>query len=86
MSNHAGYKTLGELRDYVNKLINEQGESSDCVSYIYTRTEALDCMDEENHGKIDDGILKEVFKQVGKVYCIEEEIDKCISAWIDKLI
>ena len=76
--------TLKELKDRVNKLIEQQGEDADCAAWIYT---AEDCMirdkDDDEPKFLPDEIKPElaerIFNDVGNIDYIYTVIQDCVD-------
>ena len=76
--------TLKELKDRVNRLIEQQGEDADCAAWIYT---VEDCMirdkDDDEPKFLPDEIKPElaerIFNDVGNVDYIYQVIQECVD-------
>ena len=76
--------TLKELKDRVNKMIEQQGEDADCAAWIYT---AEDCMirdkDDDEPKFLPDEIKPElaerIFNDVGNIDYIYTVIQDCVD-------
>ena len=76
--------TLKELKDRVNRLIEQQGEDADCAAWIYT---AEDCMirdkDDDEPKFLPDEIKPElaerIFNDVGNIDYIYTVIQDCVD-------
>ena len=69
--------TLKELKDRVNKLIEQQGEDADCGAWIYT---AEDCCIGDEYPAIEDSELAErIFNEVGNNDYIYQVIQECVD-------
>jgi hypothetical protein len=74
--------TLKELKDRVNKLIEQQGEDADCGAWIYTKE---DCnlyedgdIDEVNTIE-DPELIERIFNDVGNNDYIYQIIQECVD-------
>ena len=75
--------TLSELRDRVNRLIEEQGEDADCAAWIYTKH---DCHLKDENGEIDyennvedPEVIERIFDEVGNIDYIYTLIQDCVD-------
>ena len=75
--------TLKELKDRVNKLIEQQGEDADCGAWIYTKE---DCHLKDENGEFDyDNVVEDpelierIFDDVGNVDYIYQVIQECVD-------
>ena len=75
--------TLKELKDRVNKLIEEQGEDADCGAWIYTKE---DCHLKDENGEFDyDNVVEDpelierIFDDVGNSDYIYQIIQECVD-------
>ena len=69
--------TLKELKDRVNKLIEQQGEDADCGAWIYT---AEDCCIGDEYPAVDNPELAErIFNEVGNNDYIYTVIQDCVD-------
>ncbi len=69
--------TLKELKDRVNKLIEQQGEDADCGAWIYT---AEDCCIDDEYPAIENSELAErIFNEVGNNDYIYQVIQECVD-------
>ena len=75
--------TLSELRDRVNRLIEQQGEDADCAAWIYT---AEDCYIDDEDAETMDYVAKgnpelaeRIFNEVGNIDYIYEVIQDCVN-------
>ena len=75
--------TLSELRDRVNRLIEQQGEDADCAAWIYTKE---DCNLKDEDGEIDYNnnvedpeVIERIFDDVGNIDYIYQVIQECVD-------
>ena len=75
--------TLSELRDRVNRLIEQQGEDADCAAWIYT---VEDCYIDDEDAETMDYVAKDnpelaerIFNEVGNIDYIYEVIQDCVN-------
>ena len=82
--------TLSQLRDRVNKLIEQQGEDAHCGAWIYTK--------EDCHLKTEDGdfdydnivedpdVVERIFNDVGNVDYIYQVIQECVDEVVEEQV
>ena len=75
--------TLKELRDRVNKMIEQQGEDAHCGAWIYTKN---DCHLKDEDGNIDydntvedPDVIERIFDEVGNIDYIYTVISECVD-------
>ena len=75
--------TLKELRDRVNKMIEQQGEDAHCAAWIYTKE---DCHLKDENGDFDydntvkdPDVIERIFDDVGNIDYIYTVISECVS-------
>ena len=75
--------TLKELKDRVNKLIEQQGEDADCAVWIYTKE---DCHLKDENGEFDydnvvedPEVIERIFDDVGNVDYIYQVIQESVD-------
>ena len=74
--------TLKELKDRVNKLIEEQGEDADCGAWIYTKEDCylIDQDDNIEYPALHNPELAErIFDEVGNNDYIYQIIQECVD-------
>ena len=74
--------TLSQLRDRVNRLIEQQGEDAHCAAWIYTAEDAFltNEDDEQEYVASDDPVLSErIFNEVGNIDYIYTLIQECVD-------
>ena len=74
------YRTLSDLKDKVNQLIEQQGENATCASFIYTKEDVYyfeDILDDEQYLSQDD--TNNVLNEVGGSDYICEQIGELID-------
>jgi len=74
------YRTLSDLKDKVNQLIEQQGENATCASFIYTKEDVYyfeDIHDDEQYLSQDD--TNQVLNEVGGSDYICEQIGELID-------
>ena len=75
--------TLKELKDRVNKLIEQQGEDAHCAAWIYTKE---DCHLKDEDGEFDydnvvedPEVIERIFDDVGNIDYIYTLIQECVD-------
>ena len=75
--------TLQQLKDRVNTLIEQQGETAYCAAWIYTKE---DCHLKDEDGEIDydnvvedPEVLDRIFDDVGNIDYIYQVIQECVD-------
>ena len=76
--------TLSQLRDRVNRLIEQQGEDAHCAAWIYTKE---DCYLKDNNGDYfaeqntveDPEVVERIFNEVGNIDYIYQVIQECVD-------
>ena len=75
--------TLQQLKDRVNTLIEQQGETAYCAAWIYTKE---DCHLKDEDGEIDydnvvedPEVIERIFDDVGNVDYIYQVIQECVD-------
>lgn len=75
--------TLSQLRDRVNKLIEQQGENAHCAAWIYTKEDCYlrDVDDVLNYDvNVDEPEVVEcIFNDVGNIDYIYQVIQECVD-------
>ena len=74
------YRTLSELKDQVNQLIEQQGENATCVSFIYTKEDIYqEDWDTGEEVIISDDDKNQVLEEVGNTDYIYQQISELID-------
>ena len=70
--------TLQQLKDRVNTLIEQQGETAYCAAWIYTKE---DCYVDENMEETveDPEVVGRIFNDVGNIDYIYQVIQECVD-------
>ena len=86
------YRTLAELRDSVNQLIEQQGENAPCAAFIFTKYDVFyyQMSDdgtnlEQVETYLDDEDTGDVLKEVGDSDYIYEQIGEIIDDEISRI-
>lgn len=80
------FRTLSDLRDSVNRRIEELGADSPCAAYIFTEEDVLDCYDvptkeeltKKNQEKLDQ-FVEDVLSDIGDSDYIYEQINSVLE-------
>ena len=82
--------TLKELRDRVNKMIEQQGEDAHCGAWIYTKN---DCHLKDEDGNIDydntvedPDVIERIFDDVGNIDYIYQVIQECVDEVVEEQV
>ena len=79
--------TLKELKDRVNKLIEQQGEDADCAAWIYTAEDCViyDQNDEPQYpAHADKELAEKIFDDVGNIDYIYTVIQECLDEVVEE--
>ena len=75
--------TLSQLRDNVNRLIEQQGEDAHCAAWIYTSEDCyIDDEDAETYhypAKDNPELSERIFNDVGNIDYIYQVIQECVD-------
>ena len=58
------YRTLSELRDSINELIEQQGENAPCAAFVFTGNDVFEYNEET--GEIEDWIYEDFRNEFGE--------------------
>lgn len=79
------YRTLSELRDSINSMIESQGENAPCAAFVFTKNDVFEYneeMTEEHH--FPELFTQNVLVDVGNSDYIYEQIGEVIDDTIRK--
>jgi hypothetical protein len=80
------YRTLSELRDSINNLIDAQGEDAPCAAFVFTKEDVffypkdengIEDLDTQEHLNVDD--TDEVLLELGGCDYIYEQVGEIID-------
>ncbi len=84
------YRTLSELRDSINSMIDAQGENAPCAAFVFTKNDVFvanyedgDLVEEYLNAENTDDVLTEVggcdyiYEQIGEV--IDDEVRRVLN-------
>jgi len=78
------YRTLSELRDSINELIEQQGENAPCAAFVFTQEDVFEFVDgvenEEKHFPL--VFSQDVLADVGGSSYIYEQVGEMIDGSI----
>jgi hypothetical protein len=76
------FRTLSELRDSINSMIESQGENAPCAAFIFTKEDVFefDENDKENH--FPDVFSEDVLCDVANSSYIYEQVGEMIDDYI----
>ena len=74
------YRTLSELRDSINQLIEQQGENAACAAFVFTQHDVFEYNGEDNQEKYFPTLFtQDVLADVGGSDYIYEQIGEVID-------
>ena len=74
------YRTLSELRDSINKMIETQGENAGCAAFVFTQHDVFEFNEDTNQDDYFSTLFTEdVLADVGGSSYIYEEVCKTID-------
>jgi len=74
------YRTLAELRDSINSMIESQGENSACAAFVFTRDDVFE-WDNEDY-QFSPVFIQDVLCDVGGSSYIYEQVGEMIDDYI----
>lgn len=86
------YRTLGQLRDSINQMIDEQGKDAPCAAFVFTKNDVIyyeigdDGFEDLNVEKfLNDGDTDEVLVDLGRCDYIYEQVNEIIADEIARI-
>jgi len=76
------FRTLSELRDSINQLIEQQGEDAVCAAFVYTGENVFEFDDNDNEVRFSKVLTEDVLCDVGGSSYIYEQIGEMIDDYI----
>ena len=74
------YRTLGELRNSINQMIEQQGEDAGCAAFVFTQHDVFEFNEETNQDDYFSTLLTEdVLCDVGGCDYIYEQVAEVID-------
>lgn len=72
-------RTLAELRQQINRLIEQQGENAPVAAWIYTKEDVLDYPDPDEDVDVTEDVANKVIESLDQYDHIYTEIFDCID-------
>lgn len=76
------FRTLSELRDSIDKLIEQQGKDAGCAAFIYTQEDIFEFDDNDNEVRFSKQLTEDVLCDVGGSSYIYEQVGEMIDDYI----
>jgi len=74
------YRTLSELRDSINQMIETQGENAGCAAFVFTRHDVFEYNEEDNQDQYFPTLFtQDVLADVGGCDYIYEQVGEVIE-------
>lgn len=74
------YRTLSELRDSINQMIERQGEDAPCAAFVFTRHDVFEFNEETNQEDYFSSLFtQDVLADVGGCSYIYEQVGEMID-------
>jgi len=74
------YRTLSELRDSINQMIETQGENAGCAAFVFTRHDVFEYNEEDNQDQYFPTLFtQDVLADVGGCDYIYEQVGEVID-------
>ena len=74
------YRTLSELRDSINQLIEQQGENAGCAAFVFTQHDVFEYNEEDNQDQYFPTLFtQDVLADVGGSSYIYEQVGEMID-------
>ena len=73
------FRTLSELRDSIDKLIEQKGEDAGCAAFIYTGEDVFEFDANDNEVRFSKELTEDVLADVGGSDYIYEQIGEVID-------
>lgn len=74
------YRTLSELRDSINQMIESQGENAGCAAFVYTQEDVFEFEGETNEEvRFSKQLTEDVLADVGGSSYIYEQVGEMID-------
>lgn len=74
------FRTLSELRDTLNKMIESQGENAPCAAFVFTRHDVFEYNEETNQEDYFSSLFtQDVLADVGGSSYIYEQVSEMID-------
>ena len=77
------YRTLSELRDSINQMIESQGENAACAAFVFTQHDVFEYNEEDNQDQYFPTLFtQDVLADVGGSSYIYEQVGEMIDDYI----
>ena len=77
------YRTLSELRDSINQMIESKGENAACAAFVFTQHDVFEYNEEDNQDQYFTTLFTEdVLADVGGSSYIYEQVGEMIDDYI----
>ncbi len=76
------FRTLSELRDSINQLIEQQGEDAGCAAFVYTGEDVFEFDSNDKEVRFSKVLTEDVLCDVGGSSYIYEQIGEMIDDYI----
>lgn len=73
------YRSLSELRDTVNRLIEQQGENASCAAFLFTSHDVFEYDEDDQERYFSTLFTEDVLAEVGNSDYIYEQIGEVID-------
>jgi hypothetical protein len=73
------YRSLSELRNSINQLIEQQGEDAPCAAFVFTKEDVFYCDEDYNEHYMNDADSNNVLSMVGSCGYIYERVGDIIE-------
>jgi hypothetical protein len=76
------FRTLSQLRDSINQLIEQQGEDAGCAAFIYTQEDVFEFDANDKEVRFSKQLTEDVLCDVGGSSYVYEQIGEMIDDYI----
>lgn len=76
------FRTLSELRDSINQLIEQQGEDAGCAAFVYTQEDVFEFDANDKEVRFSKELTEDVLCDVGGSSYVYEQIGEMIDDYI----
>jgi len=73
------FRTLAELRDSINQMIESQGEDAGCAAFVYTQEDVFEFDANDNEVRFSKQLTEDVLCDVGGCDYIYEQVGEVID-------
>jgi hypothetical protein len=75
-------RTLQQLKESVDRLIEQQGENASCAAYIFTKEDVFTMDENGNEVYLDEEITNKVLRNLDETDYVLEQAFDCIEDYI----